>query len=97
MDKKPTIDSIFAIDFCFDRFCGDYCRTMLKQLDVLLESRETEYDEFSLGIFQGFCMALGLRRRMNDAVEPYYSWDDVRAVRERGCLHEIRGEFERLT
>ena len=89
------IEEIFASDVCFDRFCGEYCRTMLKQLDALLEGRDSEWDEFSLGIMQGICMAIALRRKMEGlemGYESFYSWEDVRAIRERGCLREIRGE-----
>ena len=88
------IEEIFSIDVCFDRFCGNYRRTMLKQLDVLLESRDSEWDEFSLGVVQGICMAIALRRRMEGlqfGYEPFYSWEDVRSIRESGCLREIRG------
>ena len=89
------IEEIFSMDVCFDRFCGAYRRTMLKQIDALLESRDSEWDEFSLGVVQGICMAIALRRRMEGLEtgdESFYSWNDVRSIRESGCLREIRGE-----
>ena len=89
------IEEIFAMDVCFDGYCGEYRRTMLKQIDSLLESRDSEWDEFSLGVVQGICMAIALRRKMEGLEigdESFYSWNDVRAIRERGCLREIRGE-----
>lgn len=87
------IEDAYGFDFAFDRFCGTYIRTILKQIDFLLEERDSELDEFGLGVIQGLCMAAGVRHKMEGfefGWEILYSWKDVKDIRERGCFHAIR-------
>lgn len=86
---------IYGMDFLSDFEPNPFIRSILRQVDALLDGRDTEWDDFGLGVVQGLCMAVGLQHKRKDGCldfgfEPYYSWDDAKSIRERGCLSEIR-------
>lgn len=86
---------VYGADFFSDFEPNPFIRTILRQVDALLDGRDTEWDDFGLGVVQGLCMAVGLQHKRKDGrldfgFEPYYSWDDAKFIRERGCVTEIR-------
>lgn len=98
LEVAGAVERIYGVDFFGTREPYPFLRDVLRQIDVLLEGRESEWDEFGLGVMQGLCVAAALQRRREDIYYgwgSFYSWDDMRAIRERGCLRELRSrKFE---
>lgn len=91
--RKGVIESIYSLDFFGASEPYPYLRTVLKQIDALLEGRDSEWDDFGMGVIQGMCMAAALQHKregLEMGHESLYGWDDAEAIRERGCLRELR-------
>ena len=93
--NNGIVASIYGLGYFGTGEPCPFLRDVLRQIDALIEGRDKEWDEFGLGVIQGLCVAAALHRKREGielGYEDFYSWDDMKSIREWGCIRELRSQ-----